>query len=231
MVKPLQKIFSEIPRSYELTNHIVTAGLDVFWRKKAARYASNSGGGYLLDVCSGTGEFAHYLNKISNRKQKIAAVDFSLPMIKEGRRKLGNTRIDFIGSDARFLPFRDGSFDMITISFATRNLNLNQDFLLQSLHEFKRVLKPGGIFLNLETSQPESSILRGLFHRYVHGFVRPVGSDISGSRAGFSFLAKSIKTFYRADEFSEILEKAGFRDVEYEHLTLGFAAVHKAVKY
>jgi demethylmenaquinone methyltransferase/2-methoxy-6-polyprenyl-1,4-benzoquinol methylase len=204
--------------------------MDIVTRKRAARTAAVDGGSHWLDVCSGTGELAGYLNRYSRNGTKIFAADFSYPMLSLARAKPFGNKINFTLSEAGKLPFGDGTFDLITISYATRNLNSTPEGLLHHFSEFNRVLKPGGRFVNLETSQPESSVMRKLVHLYVKLTVAPIGGLISGSGAGYRYLSGSIRSFYTAEQLAEILLMAGFSEVTFKRQFFGVSAIHKAVK-
>lgn len=230
MRKGVQKIYSEVAKTYECVNHILTFGCDIRWRKTAARRAANLGGRLFLDVCSGTGEMSRCLSERLGEKAHIVSADFSFSMLAKAKRRKNMLRVSFALAEAHKLPFRDDTFDQLAISFATRNLNTRRDILLSNLEEFHRVLKPGGAFINLETSQPPSFFLRRIFHFYVKTFVQPVGSLISGSSSGYRYLAHTIPRFYGADEFSSTLESVGFRRVEQRRLLAGIAAIHLALK-
>ncbi len=230
MNKGIQRIFSEVPHTYELVNHVLTFGLDILWRRKAAKIGAVGGGGRWLDVCSGTGETAVYLRRLAKGKTMVVAADFCIAMIRKATEKPEANRIMFTLADASALSFRDGTFDLITISFATRNININRDILIKCLAEFYRILKPGGIFVNLETSQPPSSLIRRLFHLYARLVVRWLGYIISGSRAGYRYLSHTMPRFYSADEFANIIRQAGFTRVSFQHTVFGLVAIHKAVK-
>jgi len=230
MNKGIQKIFAEVPQTYELVNHILTFGFDILWRKKAVNIAVRQGGTHWLDVCSGTGETANYLANHASATTNVYAADFSLPMLTEATRKLNGERIHFALSDVKQLPFPNDTFDLITISFATRNINTSREALENSFREFHRVLKPGGQFVNLETSQPQFVIIRKLFHLFIKIFVKPIGSLISGSRAGYTYLSSTIPRFYPAEELTGILKSAGFPTVTYRNMLFGVAAIHQSVK-
>ena len=230
MNKVLRNIYSTIPRTYELVNHIITFGMDIITRRRAARTASEDGGEYWLDICSGTGEMAGYLNKLSRNGTKIYAADFSYPMLSLARAKSFGDKINFALSLAGDLPFADSTFDLITISYATRNLNSTPEGLLHHFKEFNRVLKPGGRFVNLETSQPKSSIIKKLVHLYVKLTVAPIGGLISGSGAGYRYLSGSIRSFYSAEQLADVLHESGFSEVTFKHQFFGVTAIHKAVK-
>lgn len=181
-------------------------------------------------MCTGTGEMACNLDRLAGSETAIRAIDFSRPMMAQAMRKPEAKGIDFIASDVRALPFPDESFDLLTISFATRNISLNRGVLTQTLAEFCRILKPGGRFVNLETSQPASLLVRKLFHGYVSLLVKPVGGLISGSPKGYAYLAHTIPRFHAPDELSDIMCSAGFGNVECRRLLLGIAAIHQGMR-
>ena len=169
----IKKMFAQVPETYELVNHVLTLGMDMLWRRKAARMAAQGGGTRWLDVCSGTGEMAVYLSRLSGDQTSVYATDFCAPMLNKARSKPDAKHISFAVGDTRALPFPDDSFDLVTISFATRNINVTSEHLADCLREFHRVLKPEGRFINLETSQPTCRVLKSLVHLYVRTFVAP----------------------------------------------------------
>lgn len=230
MNKGIQKIFSEVPDTYELVNHVLTFFMDIFWRRKMARMAARHGGTKWVDMCSGTGETAVLLSNFTSGGVQVFAADFSLPMLSKAQKKPEGKKIQFVSSDIGQLPFNNNSFDLITLSFATRNLNLSRDILIRNFHGFYRLLKQGGHFFNLETSQPSIPAIKKLFHLYIALFVKPIGSLISGSNAGYAYLSRTIPTFYSAGELSKIMESAGFKEVRYRKLLFGIAAIHQGCK-
>jgi len=161
---------------------------------------------------------------------RVFSTDFSYPMLIRARRRIHMSGVSFVLAEAGELPFSDETFDLVTISFATRNLNIRREILLSYLKEFYRTLDRGGAFVNVETSQPPNPLLRKIFHAYVRTFVRPVGSFFSGSKPGYRYLAHTIPRFYSADEFSSLLYSAGFSHVEEFPLMGGIAAIHLALK-
>lgn len=230
MKQGIEKIFSEVPQTYELINHILTFGLDIYWRRKAGKLATEGGGDMWMDVCTGTGEMALHLNRLAPEGTRIYAADFSLPMIRKAQERKESAKINFIHSDIDNLPFPDDTFDLVTISFAVRNINLNPERFLQSLKAIYRILKPGGRFVSLETSQPHSKLIRKLFHSYIRLTVKPIGYLISGSRSAYTYLSQTIPRFYTAEEYAEIIQKAGFQKVTFRRMLFGATAIHKAVK-
>lgn len=228
--KNIQDIFSEVPQTYEMINHILTLGFDRVWRQRAARAAVIAGGDRWVDMCTGTGEMAIYLSRLAPRGTKITAVDLSPDMIAAAHRKQEAAHIEFVSADIHALPFSNESVDLITMSFATRNVNITRESLLYGFAELYRILKPGGLFISLETSQPPSGLVRKLFHLYVKLFVKRIGSKLSGSKIAYSYLSNTIPRFYPAEVLADILHQAGFKEVTFQRLMLGAAAIHHAKK-
>ena len=227
---PIQSMFAEVPATYELVNHVLTLGFDIVWRKGAARVAARAGGAKWVDMCTGTGEMAVYLSRLASEGTEIYAVDFCESMMEKARRKPQAGRIRFVAADIKALPFEDESFDLITMSFATRNINVSQEMLIRSFAEYYRILKPGGRFVNLETSRPPWWPIRKGLDLYVKLFVAPIGGRISGSRRAYAYLARTIPRFYTAEALADIMQQAGFEEVTFQRLLFGAAAIHQAVK-
>ena len=227
----LKKVYSEIYSSYERMNRILTLGLDRLWRRQAVKIAASSAdGGRWLDMCTGTGETAVSLSRIAPEGTRIFAADFSPSMIAQARKKPDAACIMFVNADIHELPFPDESFSLITMSFAARNVNADRDSLIHGFSELRRILKPGGVFVNLETSQPRSPIISKCFHLFVRLVVIKAGKYFSGDNSGYAYLSGSIIKFYSAEELAEILKKAGFGEVSFKRMMMGAVAVHKAGK-
>ncbi len=226
----VKKMFSEVPTTYEIVNHLLTFWLDKMWRKRAAKIAAKADGILWADMCTGTGEMAGYLSRLAPTGTRIYGIDFSLPMLKEAKKNPKNKGIYFVASDIKTLPFPSECFDLVTMSFASRNINLNKNILGYSFSEIYRVLKPGGRFVNLETSRPKNSLIRWCFHLYVRVFVKAIGSRISGSRAAYAYLAKTIPRFYPSEELAGLMRQAGFSKTVFEQHLFGVAAIHQGIK-
>ncbi|MFW9975767.1 MAG: ubiquinone/menaquinone biosynthesis methyltransferase [Candidatus Thorarchaeota archaeon] len=230
MSKGVLKVFSEVAHLYELVNHVLTFGLDIPWRMKAAQIAASGGGTLWLEVCSGTGELAANLMKFATVNTKIIVSDFSMPMISKATEKEELCAATISLADAQQLPFLNNTFDLIAISFATRNITSTREKLVKYLKEFHRILKPGGRFVNLETSQPSLVPIRLAFRLYASQVVKLVGRMLSGSKTGYAYLAHTVPRFFNAEELSTILYETGFSRVNYIKMTLGAVAIHRAVK-
>ncbi len=230
MTRGIQRIFGEVSHTYEIVNHLLTFGTDILLRRMLAQLVGSIGGTRWLDVCSGTGEVVDYMSRVARRRTDLFALDFSWPMLRHAVAKLGTERVTFTVADAGAIPFEDNTFDVMTVSFATRNVNTNRRALLRVLKEFRRALRPGGAFINLESSQPPNGVVRLLFHLYVSRVVRHLGELISGSRRGYAYLSSTVRRFHNAEGFAAILHEAGFRRVAFRRLMLGVFAMHIGVK-
>ncbi len=230
MAEGLKRVFSEISNGYERLNGFFTFGFDQRWRKKAVRFILSIESGKCLDVCTGTGELAVMISKLSGGKITVFASDFSEDMMEIAKRKTDSEEINYVYANSDDLPFYDNYFDSIIAGFAGRNLNSSRENLVNSFKELYRVLKPGGRFINLETSQPALKPVKFLFHFYIKNVVRPLGQILSGSKGAYNYLSYSILKFYKAEELLQIFIEAGYTRVSYKKLLFGIAAIHTGVK-
>ncbi len=231
--RPLYHIFTRIPDRYDLINHVVTLGMDTGWRRQAALTCLEGSPGRILDLCCGTGDLAIAMARLAKYAPEISGADYSSPMLEKAAAKaaaagLGNIR--FINADVARLPFPDGNFDCISISFAFRNLTYNNPRTSEYLNEILRVLKAGGRFVIVESSQPKSPFARFLDHLYLRLWVYPTGYLISGDKEAYRYLAQSAEHFYSAEEMQGYLVKAGFKQAAARRLFFGAAAIYTAVK-
>jgi len=226
----IRLLFSVIPKTYEVINHILTFGLDCRWRNRAADIACSQPASKVLDCCSGTGEFADAMNRRFQSQSLIVAGDFSSEMIHFLKHKRVSANLKCVLMSAEHLPFTDNTLDLVSISFGVRNINRSKTVFSQCLEEFIRVLRPGGRLILLETSQPYSRFIRRLYHFYIKLVVERVGYLLSGSRIPYKYLSRTIPAFYDRNQLSSILESAGFNRVRSYPLTLGIACIHEAKK-
>jgi demethylmenaquinone methyltransferase/2-methoxy-6-polyprenyl-1,4-benzoquinol methylase len=231
---PLHHIFTAVPRRYDLINHIITWGLDWWWRRLAAEECLRSRPARVLDLGCGTGDLGLNIAQLGQNSLAVLGLDYSRPMLEvataKAKRLRGQRNISFIHGDAASLPFPEGSFDCVGISFAFRNLTYRNPLAPHHLAEVRRVLHPGGRYIIVESSQPKSKLIRGLFHLYLRWFVYPIGRLLSGNRRAYHYLAQSAARFYPAEEVKAMLLRAGFREVHCRSLLFGVAAIHVAIK-
>jgi demethylmenaquinone methyltransferase/2-methoxy-6-polyprenyl-1,4-benzoquinol methylase len=231
--RPLYKIFTAVPPSYDLINRLFTLTLDERWRKKAALECLADHPSKVMDLCTGTGDLAVRLSQMSHGKIKLTGYDYSQPMLDLARQKVIKKQIpeiEFVQGDAASMPFPDDHFDAIGIAFAFRNLTFKNYDTPKFLHEINRVLKPGGRFVIIESSQPKRRWLRFLFRIWTKYFVYPIGSLISGNRPAYKYLSYSVIHYYNPEEICGLLKEHGFSTVTFKRLTGGVAALHIAVK-
>lgn len=215
---------------YEKANSLLTFGLDLYWRARAARLAREtaSGARRVLDVCCGTGDFSLALKRSFGGGLDLTGADLSEAMLSLAKKKVPGA--GFVRCEAKELPFPDCSFDLVTISFATRNLNISPEAMLAALREFRRVLRPGGVFLNLETTRPLNPVIRFGMRAYVTTAIALLNIISPKSRPSYMFLRNTILTFYTAPGFSALLGEAGFSAASSRILCPGAVAVHTAKK-
>lgn len=232
--KPLYGMFNAIPRHYDLINRLITCGLDSGWRETAARQCLAAGPSRVLDLGCGTGDLAIDIVRMTKVYVHVTGFDYSPLMLELARRKadlaVGKDKITFTRGEAASLPFADGYFDCVGISFAFRNLTYKNPLVTFHLAEVYRVLRPGGRFVIVESSQPASRVIRWFFHAYLRWFVYPVGYRVSGNKSAYKYLTESAARYYSPTEVRGLLKSVGFREVSYRPLLLGAAGIHIATK-
>jgi demethylmenaquinone methyltransferase/2-methoxy-6-polyprenyl-1,4-benzoquinol methylase len=225
-------MFTAVPPHYDLVNRIITLGQDKRWRKLAAMVCLEGKPHSILDLGCGTGDLTLNIARLAGKDVRISGLDYSLPMLEIAKRKAQNTGIGdeatFIHGEATKIPFPDGYFDCVGISFAFRNLTYKNPLCELHLAEVFRVLKPGGRYVIVESSQPWNRLIRATFHFYVRTFVKCVGILLSGNRSAYRYLAESMVDYFSPEQVREMLLKAGFRNVTYRPLLLGAAGIHVA---
>jgi demethylmenaquinone methyltransferase / 2-methoxy-6-polyprenyl-1,4-benzoquinol methylase len=231
--RPLQKMFQAVPPSYDLLNRLLTFRFDERWRKQAAKIILEGQPARVLDLCTGTGDLALRLKKGASPETGVWGLDYSLPMLERAgvkARKRGLPDIRFIHGDAAAMPFEDGFFDAAGIAFAFRNLTWKNPDTGKFLAEILRVLKPGGKFVVVETSQPRSRLFKALVHFYLRRVSVPLGGMISGHRGAYHYLAHSAIHYYTAEEVRQLLLDAGFTAASHRLLLNGVAGLWEATK-
>lgn len=218
----VRDMFATIARRYDLLNHLLSANIDKRWRRVVAERIDGRiklAGGRILDVACGTGDLAETLFEVT--QAEVVATDFCRPMLEIAVEKIGHD-VTLIESDALRLPFRDGSFDAVTIGFGLRNLANVQT----GLAELERVLRSGGWLAVLEFSRPANAAVRAVFGTYFTRILPVMGGIVSGSRSAYTYLPDSVKRFPDQRELLTTMEQAGFEEVSFENLTGGIAALH-----
>ncbi len=220
----IRSMFNEIAPTYDLLNHLLSFGLDIRWRRKAVAMLAEKKGGDILDIAAGSGDFS--LEMLKLQPNIVVASDFAKNMLNVFKKKLSAKRgIDYIklvSCDALALPFHDESFDAIIVGFGIRNF---ADRLL-SLKEMARVLKPGGVSVILELSQPEGIAVSRLYNIYARWIVPLMGKIVSRNSFAYEYLPESIANFPGRIEFLSMMDRAGFSLPQAHSLTFGVATMY-----
>lgn len=231
--KPLHVMFTALPPRYDMINHVITLGMDRGWRNAAARTCLEFRPNRILDLACGTGDLIVTIARTAKHNAELFGLDYSEPMLNIAQvkaKRLKQHDITFMYGDASKLPFPDGYFDCVGISFAFRNLTYQNPLTPTVLTEVYRVLMSGGRFVIVESSQPKSTIIRFFFRMYLRCFVYPVGRLLSGNKGAYRYLVESAARFYTPEQVKDLLVNAGFRKVTYRPLFFGAAGIHVAVK-
>ena len=224
----VEEMFDNIAHRYDFLNHLLSLGIDITWRKKAVKFIGTIQPKKILDVASGTGDFAFEALKLN--PEKITGFDLSEGMMNYGRAKAAKMNVsnivEFVKGDSEKMPFADNSFDAITVGFGVRNF----ENLEAGLREMHRVTRPGGKIAILEASQPQNTIIRALFGLYFGKVVPMIGRMFSKDARAYSYLPESVAAFPQGFEFIKILENIGFRNIKWQPLTFGACAFYSMEK-
>ncbi len=220
----VEEMFDNIAHKYDFLNHFLSLGIDKLWRKKAVGLLKKYEPKEILDVASGTGDFAIALSKI--KPASIIGFDLSEQMLnvgKEKAQKLGlHKLISFVKGDSELMPFNDNSFDAITVGFGVRNF----ENLKKGLSEFHRVLRDNGTVVILEFSKPKHFPFRQLYLFYFFKILPFFGKLISKDSSAYTYLPESVVNFPDDKEFMSILSELGFSSVKQKRLTGGIATIY-----
>ncbi|PYK11006.1 MAG: methyltransferase, partial [Verrucomicrobia bacterium] len=205
---------------YDLANHMLSCGIDFYWRTRAANMVARWRPGKIVDLATGTGDLALVLQtKLPNAE--VTGVDFAPEMLELAQRK--GVRQTML-ADAMNLPFRDASFDCVTIAFGLRNM---RDWR-GALTEMSRVLRPDGHLLVLEFSLPTIWIVRTIYQFYLHWCLPLLGSLLTGKKSAYDYLGDSIEQFPSGRAMSDLIEASGFRHATAQPLSYGIATIYTA---
>ena len=213
-------MFKSIARRYDLANHLLSCGIDFYWRKRASEIVAGWSPKKTIDLATGTGDLVLAMQKRMPNAE-ITAVDFVPEMIELAKGKgVRNAMVN----DAMNLSFEPGSFDCVTIAFGLRNL---PDYA-EAIREMARVLPPGGHVLILEFSIPNGRLGRSVYRIYLHHLLPVVGSLLTRQKSAYDYLGDSIEEFPSGQAMVRLLESNGFRNAKVEPLTGGVATIYTA---
>ncbi|MFT6167118.1 MAG: demethylmenaquinone methyltransferase/2-methoxy-6-polyprenyl-1,4-benzoquinol methylase [Vicingaceae bacterium] len=222
------EMFDNISHRYDFLNHFLSLGIDKLWRKKAVKILSAIQPKVILDVATGTGDFA--IESLSLKPTQVVGIDISQGMIDKGIIKIKkNGQEDIIElkyGDSEDIPFEDNYFDAITVAFGVRNF----ENLEKGLSEMKRVLKTGGMAVVLEFSKPKAFPIKQIYNFYFHKVLPGIGKLVSKDASAYTYLPESVEAFPEGKEFEEILKKVGFEYKSTHPLFFGVSSIYVVQK-
>ena len=227
--KQVENMFDKIAFRYDFLNRFLSAGIDMGWRKKAIMELISSHPKQILDVATGTGDFALTSYKILS-PEKITGIDISDGMLAIGRKKILKAglqdHIKLLNGDSEAILFEDNSFDAVTVAFGVRNF----ENLERGLSEIKRVLRPGGKLIILECTKPSLPVIKQLYHFYMKFITPKIGKLIAKNNDAYQYLNDSVLQFPEKENFIHILNQSNYRNAFYKTLTLGICTIYCAEK-
>jgi demethylmenaquinone methyltransferase/2-methoxy-6-polyprenyl-1,4-benzoquinol methylase len=222
-------MFDNIAPAYDKLNHRLSWNIDKSWRNQAIQALQPYHPQVMLDIATGTGDFAILAAKML-KPQKLIGADISEGMMKIGKQKVAEQKLDhiisFMKEDCMNLSFADNTFDAITAAFGIRNF----EHLDKGLSEMHRVLKKGGHLSIVELTTPVTFPMRQLFKIYSHTFLPFYGKLVSKDKSAYNYLTASIEAFPQGEKMMEIFKKAGFDDMRFKRLTFGICTMYIATK-
>jgi len=217
-------MFDQVAPAYDRTNTVLSLGNDRFWRAATLRAVAPKRGERILDLAAGTGTSS--MAFVPSGAHVVAA-DFSRGMIAEGRRRHGNVpNLEFVQADATDLPFEDGEFDAVTMSFGLRNVNDPR----RALRELRRVTRPGGRIVVCEFSHPPSRAFNGLYRFYNDRILPLAARAVSSNAEAYDYLNESIRDWPDQPTLASWMRDAGWDAVAYRNLSFGIVALHRGIR-
>ena len=221
-------MFDNISARYDFMNHFLSFGIDRIWRRKAVHLLKDIQPLYILDLATGTGDFALALLKL--KPKKIVGMDISKGMLDVGIKKMKERKVDHIiemkHGDSEALPFESNSFDAVTVSFGVRNF----EDLSQGLSEMLRVTRPGGKIVILEFSKPKKFPIKQSFRLYSKYIIPFFGKRIAKDEEAYAYLPESVQAFPEGQAFLDILTSLGYQNVSKKELSGGIATLYTGNK-
>lgn len=227
--KAVSQMFAGIAGRYDVANHLLSGGIDFYWRRVLTRMVKRRAPKSIADLATGSGDVAFKLRDRIGTKVPVTGLDFCEPMLDEARAKraakASYADIEFAFGDCMNLPLADASVDAVTISFGVRNFEDRQ----RGLKEILRVLRPGGRLFVLEFSQPDRWF-RPIYYFYLKYILPWVAAIATGDKSAYDYLAGTIENFPSKEALAEQLKLAGYETVNSTGLTFSIVAIHEAQK-
>ncbi len=214
--------FSQISDRYVVTNHVLSLGIDILWRRRVARIVRDLRPTKILDLATGSGDLAQEMARLCPGVQIVGA-DFCAPMLEIARQR-NVPGLELIEADAMNLPFETGRFDVLTVAFGLRNMASWPD----AVREMARVLQPGGHLVVLDFSLPTLPLFRPLYRFYLHQVMPKIAGLITGQRAAFEYLSNSVEAFPSGPAMCSLLNENGLEAATSQPLHGGIASIYVA---
>lgn len=218
------EMFDNISPKYDFLNHLLSGGIDIYWRKRAIKLLKKAQPKVILDIATGTGDFA--IEALALKPEKIIGVDISEGMLAVGRKKIQKLgqqdTIELRRADSESLPFTDNYFDAVIVSFGVRNF----ENLLAGLTDMQRVMKPGGTCVVVEFSKPKAFPFKQVYNFYFKYILPTVGKIVSKDQSAYTYLPESVQAFPDGNDFLTFFEKAGFTNTKCIPLTFGICSIY-----
>ena len=222
----VEQMFDNIAPTYDLLNHLLSFGIDRHWRRAALRSLKPFAPKRMLDMATGTGDFAILAKKMLNPDSLLGA-DLSEGMLEVARKKAeGIEGMTFEKHDCMDLALADDTFDAATVAYGVRNF----PDLERGLSELRRVLKPGGRLVIIELTSPKSFPMKQLFWIYSHVLMPLIGKVVSRDSSAYTYLPATMEVFPQGEVMQEILKKVGYTDVKFKRYTFGLSTLYTAAK-
>lgn len=222
------EMFNNISKRYDFLNHFLSLGIDKLWRKRAIKMLKPTAPKKMLDIATGTGDFA--LAALKLKPEEVVGVDISEGMLNVGKEKMKKKGVDHIIKlqlgDSEALPFDTDTFDALTVGFGVRNY----ENLEKGLGDMLRVLKPTGTAVILEFSKPKSFPIKQLFGFYSKYLIPFFGKTISKDQRAYAYLPESVEAFPEGQHFLDIMTKVGYKDVKARPVSGGIATIYTGIK-
>lgn len=218
------EMFNNISKKYDFLNHFLSLGIDITWRKKAIKMLAKDRPKLILDIATGTGDFA--IEALALKPDRVVGVDISEGMLSEGRKKIAKRKLDHLIDlqlgDSERLLFEDNKFDAVIVSFGVRNF----ENLEKGLKDMHRVLKPGGKTVIVEFSKPKKFPMKQGYNFYFKYILPQIGKLVSKDNAAYTYLPESVQAFPDGEDFLAVLKKVGFKHTQCRPLTFGISSIY-----
>lgn len=221
----VQKMFTRIAGRYDVMNRLMTFGQDLSWRKEVIRRAAIHPGNRVLDLGSGTGDIALEIHAHQPDAWPLAA-DFTVEMMRVGQKRPNGDALDWCATDALNLPYANESFDAVVSGFLMRNVS----DLPRALAEQRRILKPGGRIVILDTTRPPENLLAPFIRIHLNTVIPTLGKLITGESEAYTYLPDTTKGFLRAEELAMRMSDATFSGIGFKRVMFGTIAIHWGMK-